>query len=156
MNKEKYNKKSLFNCFKAVVDEDDDFKPPKRRKHGVTTNYVLNPAIADDEDVFLFSPGAKEERGNQQRKRGRETWHALRMAINDTTLVVFFHLFYTSFLFFFPLVLFCVHIFYSTCRYMLFYFLFFIRIICFFMKLVIVIILTLINNLIKYILHMYE
>jgi len=63
------------------VDEDDDFKAPKRRKRGATTTY---PAIAGEEGVVLFS----------QRKRGKETWHSLRMAINDTTLVIFFHLFF--------------------------------------------------------------
>lgn len=132
MNNGKYNKKSLFNCFKAVVDDDNDFKLPKRRKRGATANSVLTyPAIADEEGVVLFSPGAKEECGNQQRKRGRETWHALRMAINDTTLVVFFHLFFSSFLFFFFSCVLCTYILFYLSLYV-FLLLYFLRIIYFF------------------------
>jgi hypothetical protein len=41
----------------------------------------------------LFSMAAKEENGSRRRKRGRDAWHALRIAFNDTSLVVVFLLF---------------------------------------------------------------
>jgi hypothetical protein len=91
MNKGKNHKKSLLTCFKAVVavdDDDDNVKPQRRRKRNGTTDPVLAYLAAADEDgVVLFSTAAKEECGSRRRKRGRDTWHALRMAFNDTSLV---------------------------------------------------------------------
>ncbi|WJX73426.1 hypothetical protein P8452_57208 [Trifolium repens] len=91
MNKGKNHKKSLLTCFKAVVavdDDDDNVKPQRRRKRNGTTDPVLAYLAAADEDgVVLFSTAAKEECGSRRRKRGRDTWHALRMAFNDTSLM---------------------------------------------------------------------
>ncbi|CAK8535190.1 unnamed protein product [Lathyrus sativus] len=89
MNKGKY-RKWLFRCFKTVVDEDDDFKPSRRRYRNATivTDPVLAYlAAADADGMVLISTTAMEECGNRRRKGGSDTWHSLKMALHETSLM---------------------------------------------------------------------
>lgn len=94
INKGKY-KTSLFRCFKAVVDEGDDFKPLRRRYRNATTvtDPVLAYLVAADVDgvVLISTTAAIEECESHRRKGGRDTWHSVKMALNETSLVVFFY-----------------------------------------------------------------
>jgi len=97
MNKGKCNKmSSLFVCFKAIVDANDDFKPTRRKRNPSSDPVLAYMATADEDGVVLFSSTSKEE-CKSRRKRARQTWYALKMAINDTPLVVFFLLFLSIF-----------------------------------------------------------
>lgn len=98
MNKGKCNKmSSLFVCFKAIVDANDDFKPTRRKRNPSSDPVLAYMATADKDGVVLFSSTSKEE-SSRRRKRARKTWYALKMAINDTPLVVFFLFFLSIFL----------------------------------------------------------
>ncbi|CAL5200799.1 unnamed protein product [Lathyrus oleraceus] len=90
INKGKY-KTSLFRCFKAVVDEGDDFKPLRRRYRNATTvtDPVLAYLVAADVDgvVLISTTAAIEECESHRRKGGRDTWHSVKMALNETSLM---------------------------------------------------------------------
>jgi len=97
MNKGKCNKmSSLFVCFKAIVDANNDFKPTRRKRNPSSDPVLAYMATADKDGVVLFSSTSKEE-CNRFRKRARQTWYALKVAINDTPLVDFFFPFYLYF-----------------------------------------------------------
>ncbi|KAL5081724.1 hypothetical protein RYX36_010145 [Vicia faba] len=91
MNKGKY-RRSLFMCFKTVIDEEDNFKPVRRRRNRNTT-IITDPvlaylAAADVDGVVLISTAAMGECGNRRRNGGRDAWHSFKMALKETSLVV--------------------------------------------------------------------
>ena len=81
-----HNKKSLFTCFKGFGGVYDSLKSPRRRKRSTNTDPVLAYLIDADEDGAVLFP-TKDQCQNRPRKKAKDAWRSLRMAINDTSLM---------------------------------------------------------------------